>query len=60
MANFIELSTGQEQSIAAEIVHIVVAGNSIEIPSGLLNGQVIHLLFLVSSMDKQLQHFHFV
>lgn len=45
MANFIELSTGQEQSIAAEIVHIVVAGNSIEIPSGLLNGQVILIIF---------------
>ncbi|GLT77943.1 hypothetical protein SLA2020_494960 [Shorea laevis] len=33
------LGDEKEQSIAAEIVHIVVAGNSIEIPSGLLNGQ---------------------
>lgn len=30
----------QEQGIAAEIVHVVFAGNSVEIPSGLLNGQV--------------------
>ena len=30
----------QEQGIAAEIVHVVLAGNSVEIPLGLLNGQV--------------------
>ncbi|KAK7259527.1 hypothetical protein RIF29_25136 [Crotalaria pallida] len=28
-----------EQSIASQIVHVVVAGNSVEIPTGLLNGQ---------------------
>ncbi|XP_047334811.1 DNA polymerase delta small subunit [Impatiens glandulifera] len=33
------LGDEKEQSIAAEIVHVVIAGNSIEIPSGLLNGQ---------------------
>ncbi|XP_011004837.1 PREDICTED: DNA polymerase delta small subunit-like isoform X2 [Populus euphratica] len=30
---------GDDQGIAAEIVHVVFAGNSVEIPSGLLNGQ---------------------
>ncbi|KDP24624.1 hypothetical protein JCGZ_25540 [Jatropha curcas] len=33
------LGDEQEQGIAAEIVHVVVAGNSVEIPVGLLNGQ---------------------
>lgn len=33
-------STKQEQGIAAEIVHVVIAGNSVEIPRNLLNGQV--------------------
>lgn len=33
----------QEQGIAAQIVHVVIAGNSIEVPRGLLNGQVNHL-----------------
>lgn len=33
----------QEQGIAAQIVHVVIAGNSIEVPRGLLNGQVTHL-----------------
>ncbi|KAB1216451.1 DNA polymerase delta small subunit [Morella rubra] len=33
------LGDEKEQGIAAEIVHFVVAGNSIEIPRGLLNGQ---------------------
>uniref|UniRef100_A0A3N7HQ65 DNA polymerase delta small subunit n=1 Tax=Populus trichocarpa TaxID=3694 RepID=A0A3N7HQ65_POPTR len=30
---------GDEKGIAAEIVHVVIAGNSVEIPLGLLNGQ---------------------
>lgn len=30
----------QEQRIAAEIVHVVIAGNSVEFPRGLFNGQV--------------------
>lgn len=37
----------QEQSIAAEIVQLVIAGNSVEMHPGLFNGQVmifIHLL----------------
>ncbi|KAF9680709.1 hypothetical protein SADUNF_Sadunf06G0149800 [Salix dunnii] len=33
------LGDEQEQGIAAEIVHVVLAGNSVEIPLGLLNGQ---------------------
>ncbi|XP_052299127.1 DNA polymerase delta small subunit isoform X2 [Citrus sinensis] len=33
------LGDEKEQGIAAEIVHVVIAGNSIEIPRGLLNGQ---------------------
>jgi DNA polymerase delta subunit 2 len=37
--------TEQEQGIAAEIVHVVIAGNSVEIPLGLLNGQVRVLYF---------------
>jgi DNA polymerase delta subunit 2 len=28
-----------EQSIAAKIVHVVISGNSVQLPSGLLNGQ---------------------
>ncbi|XP_073261282.1 DNA polymerase delta small subunit isoform X2 [Populus alba] len=35
------LGDEKEQGIAAEIVHVVIAGNSVEIPLGLLNGQVI-------------------
>jgi len=34
----------QEQGIAAEIVHVVIAGNSVEIPHGILNRQVCHLM----------------
>ncbi|KAJ6746134.1 DNA polymerase DELTA SUBUNIT 2 [Salix koriyanagi] len=33
------LGDEQEQGIVAEIVHVVFAGNSVEIPLGLLNGQ---------------------
>uniref|UniRef100_A0A5B6YQS7 DNA polymerase delta small subunit n=1 Tax=Davidia involucrata TaxID=16924 RepID=A0A5B6YQS7_DAVIN len=33
------LGDEQEQSIAAEIVQVVIAGNSVEVPHGLLNGQ---------------------
>ena len=33
-------SSKQEQGIAAEIVQVVIAGNLVEIPHGLLNGQV--------------------
>ncbi|XP_056171047.1 DNA polymerase delta small subunit isoform X3 [Syzygium oleosum] len=33
------LGDEQEQGIAAEIVHVVIAGNSVEIPRGILNRQ---------------------
>ncbi|XP_030526063.1 DNA polymerase delta small subunit [Rhodamnia argentea] len=33
------LGDEQEQGIAAEIVHVVIAGNSVEIPHGILNRQ---------------------
>ncbi|GMN55885.1 hypothetical protein TIFTF001_025009 [Ficus carica] len=33
------LGDEKEQGIAAQIVHVVIAGNSVEIPRGLLNGQ---------------------
>lgn len=33
------LGDEKEQSIAAEIVHVVIAGNSVEIPKGLFSGQ---------------------
>uniref|UniRef100_A0A7C9ENC8 Uncharacterized protein n=1 Tax=Opuntia streptacantha TaxID=393608 RepID=A0A7C9ENC8_OPUST len=33
------LGDEKEQRIAAEIVHVVIAGNSVEIPKGLFNGQ---------------------
>ncbi|XP_060669049.1 DNA polymerase delta small subunit isoform X3 [Ziziphus jujuba] len=33
------LGDEKEQEIAAQIVHVVIAGNSVEIPRGLLNGQ---------------------
>lgn len=33
---------GQEQNLASQIVHVVIAGNSVELPRGLLNGQVTH------------------
>ncbi|KAJ8756307.1 hypothetical protein K2173_025119 [Erythroxylum novogranatense] len=33
------LGDEKEQGSAAEIVHVVVAGNSVEVPAGLLNGQ---------------------
>jgi hypothetical protein len=36
--------TKQEQSIASQIVRVVIAGNSVEIPRRLLNGQVLLLL----------------
>jgi hypothetical protein len=45
--------TEQEQGIAAEIVHVVIAGNSVEIPLGLLNGQVRVLYFPVSFIQLQ-------
>uniref|UniRef100_A0A2P2JD28 DNA polymerase delta small subunit n=1 Tax=Rhizophora mucronata TaxID=61149 RepID=A0A2P2JD28_RHIMU len=35
------LGDEKEQSIAADIVHVVIAGNSVEIPHGLLNGQTL-------------------
>lgn len=34
---------GQEQNLASQIVHVVIAGNSVELPRALLNGQVMHL-----------------
>lgn len=34
------LLTQQEQGIAAQIVHVVIAGNSVDMPRGLFNGQV--------------------
>lgn len=34
------ISIDQEQSIAAQIVQVVIAGDSVEVPHGLLNGQV--------------------
>lgn len=34
---------GQEQNLASQIVHVVIAGNSVELPRALLNGQVTHL-----------------
>ncbi|XP_057983686.1 DNA polymerase delta small subunit [Malania oleifera] len=37
------LGDEQEQSIAAQIVHVVIAGNSVEIAHGLLNGQNLAL-----------------
>lgn len=40
LLRFLEPLTEQEQGIAAQIVHVVIAGNSVEIPRGLLNGQV--------------------
>ncbi|KAE9598289.1 putative DNA-directed DNA polymerase [Lupinus albus] len=33
------LGDEMEQSIASQIVHVIIAGNSVEIPPGLLNGQ---------------------
>ncbi|KAK7848769.1 dna polymerase delta small subunit, partial [Quercus suber] len=36
------LGDEKEQGIAAEIVHVVLAGNSVEFPRGLLNGQAMH------------------
>ncbi|XP_022982949.1 DNA polymerase delta small subunit [Cucurbita maxima] len=33
------LGDEKEQGIAAQVVHVVIAGNSVEIPRGLLNGQ---------------------
>ncbi|KAK6941918.1 DNA polymerase delta subunit, OB-fold domain [Dillenia turbinata] len=35
----VKLRIEQERSIAVQIVHVVIAGNSVEIPNGLLNGQ---------------------
>ncbi|XP_068341609.1 DNA polymerase delta small subunit isoform X2 [Pyrus communis] len=37
------LGDEKEQGIAAQIVHVVIAGNSIEVPRGLLNGQNLAL-----------------
>lgn len=34
----------QEQDLAAQIVQVVIAGNSVEYPRGLLNGQVMSLI----------------
>jgi len=31
----------QEQGLAAQIVHVVIAGNSFEFPRKLINGQVL-------------------
>lgn len=42
-------STKQEQRIAAQIVQVVIAGNSVKIPGGLLNGQVTVLFFSLLS-----------
>ena len=39
----------QEQIIAAQIVQVVIAGNSVEIPHGLLNGQVPIFFFHIPS-----------
>ncbi|XP_057507578.1 DNA polymerase delta small subunit isoform X2 [Actinidia eriantha] len=36
------LGDEKDQSIAAQIVQVVIAGNSVEIPLGLLNGQPLH------------------
>lgn len=36
----------QEQNIASQIVHLVIAGNSVEISQGLLGGQVTALFEL--------------
>lgn len=43
----------QEQCIAAKIVQVIIAGNSVEISRGLLNGQVTFLY--PSSMEKLLK-----
>lgn len=40
VAKILEPLTEQEQGIAAQIVHVVICGNSVEIPRGILNGQV--------------------
>lgn len=38
----------QEQLSAAQIVQVVVAGNSVEIQNGLLNGQVLKLVSVIT------------
>lgn len=40
MLKFLDTLIGQEQGIAAQIVNVVICGNSVEIPRGILNGQV--------------------
>lgn len=40
VAKFLESLIEQEQGIAAQIVHVVICGNSVEIPRAVLNGQV--------------------
>lgn len=37
----------KEQNIAAQIVQVVIAGNSVEVPHGLLNGQVLIFSFVL-------------
>lgn len=44
LAYFATMLAEQEQGIAAAIVHVVIAGNSVEIPRGILNRQVCHLM----------------
>lgn len=36
---------GQELGLAAQIVHVVIAGNSVEFPRKLLTGQVLMITF---------------
>ena len=43
----------QEQSIASKIVQVVFAGNLVEIPQRLLNGQVFTFLYRVREIGKQ-------
>lgn len=43
----------QEQGIAAQIVQVVIAGNSVDYPRGLLNGQVTRLM-LISLLEDDL------
>ena len=57
ITNFLELKNEQEQGIAAQIVQVVIAGNSFEIPRELLNGQVrkvTHVLDIFAPIYKLL------
>lgn len=61
LAYFVESSIGQEQGIAAQIVHVVIAGNSVAVPRGLLNGQVTQLyIVIVFFMGQQVHNFPFL